>query len=186
MPAHRKETPHRFCEHCGSKLERKRLPNGDLEYLIHFGRRKFCDRACMGAAFDARPPTANNSDANHYHSRKMIPKGPCSRCGALRGMDVHHKDGDHANNSLGNLERICRRCHLLAHSEKLSCSVCGRPAKGYGLCTLHYQRFKRHGDPLTVIVKPKAACSVCGMPAHAGGLCGRHYMQAKRASGSGD
>lgn len=44
MPAHPKPTPMRCCEFCKKKLERKRLPNGDLEYLIHFNRRKYCDQ----------------------------------------------------------------------------------------------------------------------------------------------
>lgn len=46
-----KETPIKFCQYCGKKLERKRLPNGDLEYFIHFNKRKYCDRECMKRAF---------------------------------------------------------------------------------------------------------------------------------------
>lgn len=182
MPAHKKETPARFCEDCGAKLERKRLPNGDLEYLIHFARRKFCNQACMAASFSSRPPKSASWDANHYHARKAVPAGPCVRCGVADALDVHHSDGDHANNSRGNLERICRSCHMKAHRAARSCVVCGKPQKGLGYCELHYQRFKKHGDPLKVATKPKTTCRECGAPAQARGLCGRHYMRHKRAT----
>jgi len=149
MPAHKKSTPERYCEFCDKPLERKRLPNGDLEYLIHFNRRKFCGRLCMAQAFDARETTDNPSWATaHYHARKLIPPGPCARCGALNARDVHHKDGNHQNNSPENLERICRSCHNLAHSKRKPCAICGEPQKGLGYCEKHYQRFKKYGDPL--------------------------------------
>jgi len=32
--------------------------------------------------------------------------------------------------------------------ERQSCKVCGKPAKGHGLCLMHYQRWKKYGDPL--------------------------------------
>lgn len=41
-------------------------------------------------------------------------EGCCTRCGAgleQTGFHRHHKDGDHANNSLSNLELLCPRCH---------------------------------------------------------------------------
>lgn len=116
MPAHKKPTPLRFCEFCGKKLERKRLPNGDLEYLIHFGRRKFCGRQCMASAFDERPVKQDASWATaHHHARKACPKGPCAICGKTGRTDVHHKDDNWQNNSLENLERVCRSCHLRKH-----------------------------------------------------------------------
>lgn len=148
MPAHKKPTPIKHCEHCGTQLERKRLPNGDLEYLIHFNRRKFCDQKCMGEAFDARPTTGTSWSTTHYHARKLAPPGPCERCGKPQATDVHHEDGDHQNNSPKNLSRICRSCHIKEHKPRASCSVCGEPAKGLGFCEKHYQRFKRHGDPM--------------------------------------
>jgi hypothetical protein len=59
--------------------------------------------------------------------------------------------------------------------------ICGEPQRGLGFCEKHYQRFKKHGDPLKVLTKPRQICSECGEPAHSKGLCGMHYMRAKRA-----
>lgn len=150
MPAHKKPTPELYCQECGKKLERKRLPNGDLEYLIHFNRRKFCGRLCMGKNFDRRHSPDVGWSTAHYHARKVKAKGPCNRCGKPSAKDVHHKDGNHLNNSTENLERICRSCHNLEHSTRGSCKICGKPQKGLGYCDKHYQRFKKWGDPLKV------------------------------------
>ena len=148
MPAHKKPTPERYCEECGKKLERKRLPNGDLEYLIHFNRRKFCNQRCMGVNFDKRHSADVGWSAAHSVARSIVPKGPCNRCAKPMARDVHHKDGNHLNNAPENLERICRGCHKREHRPRGSCSLCGKPAKGLGYCEKHYQRFRKLGDPL--------------------------------------
>ena len=51
MPPPRKPDPVQHCVHCGALLARKRMANGVLESLLHFGRRKYCDQKCMAAAF---------------------------------------------------------------------------------------------------------------------------------------
>ena len=152
MPARRKPTPERYCQECGTRLERKPLAAGGLEYLIHFNRRKFCDRRCMASNFDRRHSADVGWSTAHYHARKIVARGPCSRCGKPDAMDVHHQDGNHLNNDPSNLERICRGCHNLAHRQRGSCSICGKPVKGLGFCDKHYQRFKKHGDPRAVKV----------------------------------
>lgn len=154
-----KPTPLRFCEHCGVQLTRKRYPNGDLESLLHFGRRKFCDAKCMGAAFDARPSRSVDWSTSHYHARKLVPAGACSICGKPDATDVHHKDGDHLNNSPSNLARVCRGCHIRLHRPKGSCILCGKPLKGLGYCDKHYQRLKKYGDPLLTKVNQHRAVS---------------------------
>ncbi len=148
MPMPKKPTPVRYCCECGQKLERKRLPSGDLESLLHFTRRKFCSRSCMGLTFDRRHSQQVGWSAAHSVARSIVPKGPCSRCGKPEGRDVHHKDHNHLNNSPSNLERICRSCHVREHRAKGSCRICGKPQKGLNLCEKHYQRFKKWGDPL--------------------------------------
>jgi len=144
----RKPTPIKYCAFCGMLLVRKRERDGDLETLLHFGRRKYCNRQCMSQAFDARVSRANGQSTPHYHARKLIPPGPCSRCGALNAKDVHHKDGNHANQALSNLERICRSCHVHEHLIIIPCVICGKPQKGLGYCNKHYLRFKKWGHPL--------------------------------------
>ena len=155
----RKPDPIKHCEHCSKLLERKRSPSGALESLLHFGRRKFCDQKCMGAAFDARPSRSVDWSTSHYHARKLVPAGPCETCGKPAATDVHHRDGDHTNNSRDNLERICRSCHIRHHRPKGSCTICGAPVKGLGFCEKHYQRFKKHGDPLVVKVNQHKAAA---------------------------
>lgn len=66
-------------------------------------------------------------------------------CGAVFGGDVHHIDGNHKNNDLANLIRLCRGCHLRKHRTRTFCALCGRPAKGRGLCSMHYQRLRKTG-----------------------------------------
>lgn len=124
MPAHKKPTPERYCEHCGTRLERKRLPNGDLEYLIHFNRRKFCGRSCMAASFKARPKKPDPGWMTaHYHARNLKPPGPCEQCGASKRTEVHHRNGDWRDNSPENLQRLCRSCHNKAHGRRIPASV---------------------------------------------------------------
>lgn len=46
--------------------------------------------------------------------------GVCTVCGAERGdgvvIDIHHRDGDCLNNTPGNLQPLCRNCHMGAES----------------------------------------------------------------------
>jgi len=150
MPRLAKPTPEKYCSWCGERLERKRLKNGKLESLLHFGKRKYCNRTCMAAAFDARESASDDWTTCHYHARKLVPEGCCEICGSPNATDVHHKDGNHENNLPENLQRICRGCHLKQHRTKHYCMICGKPVKGLGYCDKHYQRFKKYGDPLMV------------------------------------
>lgn len=150
MPAHKKPTPDRYCHACGKRLERKRLPNGDLEYLIHFNRRRYCDKLCFAKGNTGQKKAVLQWAAAHARARKICPNGPCKKCGKPAATDVHHKDGDWNNNSPTNLERICRGCHNKEHRQRKVCTICGKPQKGLGYCDKHYQRFKKWGDPLAV------------------------------------
>lgn len=176
----RKPDPEKYCEICEARLARKRFPNGDLESLLHFRRRKFCSQACFGASITKERSEGSWSSA-HTMARSRVPKGACEKCGKSDALDVHHINGDHQDNRRENLMRICRGCHNKEHRQRASCTICGDPAKGFGYCVKHYQRFKAHGDPMVVKTPPRKTCTICGVPAHSKSLCGKHYMQAKRA-----
>jgi len=69
--------------------------------------------------------------------------------------------------------------------------VCGRPIYGLGYCNKHWQRFKKHGDPLTVKNKipgwisdtDDRMCTIvegdvrCAEPLKARGMCGMHWAR---------
>lgn len=150
----KKQTPDKYCEYCGQKLERKRLPNGDLEYLIHFNRRKYCNRECMKRAFLKTDESKQMWGAAHSTARKInqliLNKTECELCGKKTKLDIHHIDNNESNNNLNNLQALCRSCHMKAHRPKKICKVngCNNYVKGHGYCEKHYQRWKKYGDPL--------------------------------------
>ncbi|MGF7145282.1 5-methylcytosine-specific restriction endonuclease McrA [Anaerotaenia torta] len=39
----------------------------------------------------------------------------CNRCGSKEKLEVHHKDRDHHNNEIENLEVLCKTCHTKLH-----------------------------------------------------------------------
>jgi len=61
---------------------------------------------------------------------------------------------------------------------------CDKPHNARGLCAMHYERWRRHGDPEHVerIPVDKRVCAVdgCDKPYHAQGLCGTHYQSWRR------
>lgn len=69
------------------------------------------------------------------------------------------------------------------------CSIdgCDReliPPHGRGMCSLHYQRWRKHGDPLYVRDRRKwdTTCSIddCDMPTLARGWCSAHWTRWQR------
>ena len=65
---------------------------------------------------------------------------------------------------------------------KRTCSVedCDRPSTTHGWCGMHYMRWKRTGDPLSIARKPKRLhCDVegCTRPFLAKGMCAMHYFR---------
>ena len=159
MPSPMKETPEKYCENCGTRLERKRLPNGDLECLIHFNKRKYCNQDCMAKHWvrtgKHRKKNILTDNQGRAIARRMnnriLNKVACEKCGSMsKKLDIHHKDSNTSNNSPENLMALCRSCHNLIHRQKGKCQICGKPVKGLGYCEKHYQRFKKWGDPMLV------------------------------------
>ncbi len=116
----RKKEPQKNCMYCGEILERKRFSSGRLEDLGVFKRRKYCGKKCSIQAQKLKPHKKNPKWMTaHYHARNKKPQSDCEACGASGKTDVHHLNLDWRDNSLDNLVRLCRSCHLKVHSGKL-------------------------------------------------------------------
>lgn len=147
-----KETPVRYCEYCGRKLERNIYPS-KIETLNSFNKRKYCNRICMRKAYLSTGEGNQKYSSAHESARKindlLLNKKTCELCGKSGKMDVHHKDENYKNNEVENLQVLCRSCHMKIHRPKRICKVdgCESKVKGYGYCEKHYQRFKKYGSP---------------------------------------
>jgi hypothetical protein len=71
--------------------------------------------------------------------RNLITKKECFVCKSKHKLLIHHKDGNHFNNELSNLEVLCSPCHTRIHkiewwaaNKKDSC-VNGHPLSGENL-----------------------------------------------------
>jgi Zn finger protein HypA/HybF involved in hydrogenase expression len=62
-------------------------------------------------------------------------------------LQVHHKDGDHFNNELENLQLICPNCHSQTNSYAGKKNL-------KGVCTLKYERSRKY------------KCTNCEKPLH--------------------
>lgn len=47
--------------------------------------------------------------------RQMIDKDKCATCDAVEELVIHHKNGNHSDNRLLNLQVLCNRCHTSHH-----------------------------------------------------------------------
>lgn len=50
--------------------------------------------------------------------RQMIEKDKCSKCEATDRLVIHHRNGNHQDNHLENLQVLCESCHN-SHSKRL-------------------------------------------------------------------
>jgi len=149
-----KETPIRFCSYCGKKMERRPYV-GRLEGMKEFRRRKYCSRVCMARGYMKRDVTLA---ALRVRARKFI-QGSCLRCGTTHRLQIHHMDGNPANNTEGNVVTLCIVCHTVWHWEngkvkrrkQVVCDSCGKEDHRIrtGLCVSCYRKVQyRKKHPL--------------------------------------
>ena len=118
----------RTCYHKAQHLK------GTVEYRCHHCRknfrgspshkRKYCSRACNGKARRDRWQPRMSTLRRGLKRRNLI--NECARCGyntvpAILG--IHHKDRNHDNNSLSNLEILCPNCHSVEHLKHVTHSA---------------------------------------------------------------
>lgn len=57
----------------------------------------------------------NNNYVNGSRTYQKMVGNKCERCGSTRFLVVHHRDHNHYNNDLDNLETLCKSCHQKEH-----------------------------------------------------------------------
>jgi HNH endonuclease len=57
---------------------------------------------------------------------------------------------------------------------------CGKPARQRGWCSMHYARWRKHGDPLYVAQQRLCAVDGCGRKHYGHGWCGTHYARWRK------
>ena len=149
-----KDTPLRYCQYCGAKLERKVFSKGRLEDVAVFCKRKYCDRMCMRRDWLTKEKSNQTYRNAHTTAQKIneliLQRTECEICGKSSRLDVHHIDDDYQNNEPSNLMVLCRSCHSKEHKKKGKCLICGEPVAGLGYCNKHYLRYRKYGDPLYI------------------------------------
>ncbi len=70
----------------------------------------------------------------------------------------------------------------------MTCSISECPNRTVArmLCSKHYQKMLRHGDPLYRREYRRSYCSVCGERAHGNDLCLKHYARQRRWGSTDD
>jgi hypothetical protein len=88
------------CSVCGPVRLRRRERRGGVEWICG--------------------PKNNSYIARSAHPYRKHLAAACSRCHFIpehpAQLDVHHIDGDRANNDPANLSTLCANCHRLEHT----------------------------------------------------------------------
>ena len=69
----------------------------------------------------AEPQITTGQSRNFKEYRKLAKQlfdGTCSTCKSDKEICVHHKNGNHYDNSPENLELLCRKCHMSLHRKQ--------------------------------------------------------------------
>ena len=153
MSRRRLPDPIKFCRSCGEIMTRQTFKTGRLEDRSVFRKRVYCDRACMARGQEGVIKKHTPKNSRRQSAKTALSR--CQACGSTKNLHVHHVDENPMNNSPLNLQTLCASCHKRWHRHHgkeilnplVVCRICGKPQKGLGWCSKHYQRFRTYGDP---------------------------------------
>lgn len=106
-----KSSQPRYCETCGTLLQRRRHDSGRLEGYRDFMRRRFCSLSCA----NLRSKGGESRNAYLYRARKLI-GSECEYCGQTTELHAHHINTDWKDNRPENIQTLCVFCHQFWHA----------------------------------------------------------------------
>lgn len=105
--------PEKRCAACGKRMTPRRMKGNRLEGKAEFGRRKYCDRACMSVGLRKARPTiaAARKRAKHFRG------SACEVCRRTDRLHAHHINGNVHDNRAANIQTLCAFCHGQHHAD---------------------------------------------------------------------
>lgn len=107
------------CATCGTSFYKTISKLAKSKHRIYF-----CSRTCkdvgqrIGGIRDIQPPHYGTALVSYRAKAFRELPNRCAHCGyadVLAVLEVNHKDCNHENNDLSNLEILCPTCHALFH-----------------------------------------------------------------------
>lgn len=110
--------PNTSCAYCGVNFHIPPNKLGSSKSGLHFCCREHKDLAQrIGGIKEIQPSHYGQELSYRKKALRYLPH-KCTRCDYdknIVALAVHHKDGDHNNNALFNLEFLCMNCHAIEH-----------------------------------------------------------------------
>lgn len=108
-----------FCSYCGIPFYKNSSKQANSKSGLYFCCREHKDLAQRIGGIKEIQPSHYTENGNDYRAIafKYHPH-LCNRCGYDLNevaLVVHHKDYNHSNNDISNLEIICSNCHAIEH-----------------------------------------------------------------------
>ena len=113
--------PNVACAYCNTPFWRRASNMSGSKSGLYFCCREHKDAAQRIGGIEAIQPDHYGTTLKDYRdiAFRNLTK-ICNRCGYDKFVVVHHKDRNHSNNDLSNLEILCPNCHALEHWAKKS------------------------------------------------------------------
>lgn len=108
--------------HCKVDTLKSYYKKMDIEYSGNSSRKGFSHKEQRKPIEEYLQSSVANSKKRIRLIEEGIKENKCEVCGRSEWMgkpiplELHHKDFDHYNNSLENLQILCSNCHMQAHN----------------------------------------------------------------------
>ncbi len=111
------------CASCGNVIQKIKSKLVCSKSGLYFCNRKCKEEAQKLGGIQSIMPSHYGTTNHHreiYKRENHSNELKCERCGYDEfecGIDIHHLDGNHANNTLSNLMPLCSPCHRALHAK---------------------------------------------------------------------